>query len=564
MTPKRHIAIAIALVCLSALVQAVVIHRAVVPSVDAVRFVETARAIDEQGILPVARTEHEQPLFPAWVWLVHEGVEHVAGEFPSAWALSAQLAAAVALVLTIVPVYFLSVRLFGPAAGLAGSILFCLLPEVSRLGAEGISDSTHLLFFTLAFWAVVEYFGVKPTGCNPWACVCLLSSAGVATAVAALARAEVLVLPAALVAAWTVCQFRPRWRRPWAGLAVEGGCFVLGFALVMVPYLASVESQLGTAQSEPSPGVAPPGFTTPGLATPVFESWMSFDVKEPGSSIRRRGLAGAIPQFAEELADAFHYWVGALALLGLWRLRRVETRPADVFVRLFVVLFLAAALWFTAVEGYLSARHLMVVVVAGIGCAGYGALGVGEWLGAWFHKPGATGVSPGATGVSPVLPLRHWRDASGTRAAGSGTRAAGSGTRRLGWAIVLLAAVGCLPRTLRPLHAEHLAHRQAGHWLAVRADAPGAVLDTRGWAGLYSARSAYRYEDAEQALGDPRLAYIVLLREELESGSNRSRTLRRLLQPAGRPAAIFPPPGDSQAGRQAVAIYRWHPERLAR
>ena len=123
MNRKRQLVIVGGLLCLSCLVQGVVILRATTTGLDAVRFVGIARSIDQQGLLQTVRTERQQPLFPAWVWVVHGGLQRTVGEFPSAWATSAQLAAAIPLVLAVVPLYFLLVRLVGGAAAAAGSFL---------------------------------------------------------------------------------------------------------------------------------------------------------------------------------------------------------------------------------------------------------------------------------------------------------------------------------------------------------------------------------------------------------------------------------------------------------
>jgi hypothetical protein len=145
-------------------VQAVVVRRAVVPGLDAVRFVRIARSIGNRGLMDTVRWESEQPLYPAWLWVVHSARQRVLGVADPLWVTSAQWAAAVPLVLAVTPLFRLLRRLVGPAAAVAGTLLFCVLPEVSRLGADGISDSTHLLFFCVAFWAIVEYFHRRDEG----------------------------------------------------------------------------------------------------------------------------------------------------------------------------------------------------------------------------------------------------------------------------------------------------------------------------------------------------------------------------------------------------------------
>ncbi len=157
MTRKQHVLTLLALMAMATVVQVVVCRRATVTGVDAVRFVGIAKAIDAEGVLPVIRTEREQPLFPVWLWAVHKTTGGLFGESQSSWARSTQLAAAIPLILAVIPLYLLILRLVGPAGALAGSFFFCLLPEVSRLGADGIGDSTHLLFFIVALWAIVEF-----------------------------------------------------------------------------------------------------------------------------------------------------------------------------------------------------------------------------------------------------------------------------------------------------------------------------------------------------------------------------------------------------------------------
>ena len=549
---------------LSCLVQAVVIRRSTATGLDAVRFVGMARSIDQHGLLPAVRSERQQPLFPAWIWAVHAGLRRTMGEFPSAWAVSTQLAAAVPLVLTVVPLYFLLLRLVGSAAAAAGSFFFCLLPEVSRLGADGLSDSTHLLFFCIAFWAMVEYLGRRriesgrgngPFGgrtCPPlW-----LLLAGSATALAALARVEVLVLAGALGLTLAVFQLLPGRRQAWGKLAAASACFLLGLSLVWVPYLAAAGAVtpraaagriLGRHRVEAETG-------RPDRAE-IARSWllpngepMSFDVKERSVSLRQRGYAAALVGFGRKLAGVMGYWIGGLALLGAWRLRRTGTEcgqgrhtigrasDGDRFAQIFFLSFSLAAIRFSAMEGYLASRHLLGLAVAGMGAAGYGGLELGSLLGRL------------ATAARAPLPTRRrtWK------------------TPAVAWALVAVAGVACVPQTMVRLHHSRLGHRAAGQWLAEQAGLPGTVLDTLGWTGLYSGRQTYSYEEAPAALSDPRLAYVVLEGRETEYNSGRSRTLRWLIEAAGRPVAEFPEPAARRPNQQPVIVYRWQADRFLR
>jgi 4-amino-4-deoxy-L-arabinose transferase-like glycosyltransferase len=587
---KRHLLIVAGLLGLACLVQVVVIRRAATTGLDAVRFVQIARSIDRQGLLETVRAQREQPLFPAWIWVVHGGLQRTSGEFPSIWAVSAQLAAAVPLVLAVVPLYLLLLRLVGGAAALAGSFFFCLLPEVARLGADGISDSTHLLFFCVAFWAMVQYLGRRKAEggrrkgeagprkgvftqrlCPPlW-----LLLAGAAVAVAALARAEVLVLAAALGLTLAVFQLLPGRREPGRRLAAASTCFLLGLAVVWTPYLAATGAVtprtaarriLGRHRVEPHTprhaGVVPADL----CRLPDGEP-MSFDAKERSVSLRQRGYPAAVARFGKKLADAAGYWIGALALLGAWRLRGIRARcqedcdgigrasAGDRFVQVFFLLFSVIVIRFSASEGYLVPRHLLTLVVAGLGAAGCGALELGALLARVARAVRPAVLTRRRTGEAladkrPVVP----RQPPVGKQPG--------GPRRIAWAVVAVTGMACLPQTLIRLHDSRLGHRAAGKWLAGQDDLSGTVLDTQGWTGLYSGRETYAFEEAPAALSDPRLAYLVVEHREVEYRSGRSRTLRWLIESGGEPVAEFPDPDTRSPHQQPVIVYRWHADRF--
>ncbi len=513
MTRTPHIPILLGLMLLSCLIQTATIRRARVTALDAVRFARAAEAIDRVGAIDALRTE-QQPLFPVWVWGVHRGLLHTVGPTDSHWATSVQLAAAIPLVLAIWPVYFLILRLTNRSAAIAGSLFFCVLPEIARLGADGLSDSLHLLFFCLAFWAMVEILASQTIGRREmkWSAL-----AGMAAGLAVLTRVEVLVLVAAFLPVWAIAHRRETWARLTTGC----GCFAMGLIIVVGPYLVAMGATTPRQAATRVLGRQPPDEEPSGhQATWLLPDGrpMAFDVKESSVSSRQRGYAKAIVQFGRKLADAFGYWIGALALFGAWQLGRKPARPVDRFVQVFFVLHTAIAIHFAATEGYLAARHLLGLVVAGLPAAGFGALELGRLL----RRP------------------------------------------RIRWAVALLAAVACLPMTLIHVHDSRRGHRDAAAWLAAEGRASGGVLDSRGWAGLYSGRDTYLYDRAQVAFADPQLAYLVLEQQELNFDSRRARTLKALLRVAAEPVGEFPDATDRKPNQQPVVVYRWHPDQLKR
>lgn len=534
-----HLAV---LVCLCGLVQVVVVSRATVASIDAVRFVRIARQMDTAGILQTVRVEGEQPLFPLAVCAAHGLMRLVACESPSLWATAAQTTAAVGLVLAVAPIYFVARRLVGPTGGFIAGVFFCVLPEVSRLGADGISDSTHLLFFALAFWGVLEFFRSDN--------VLLMFAAGVSVGLALLTRVEAIVLLPAIAATMLLCQLRNEKRRPCSTnsplkkSATAGGALTLGLAIVLCPYLLAVgpggprDSVLANAGlrilgrwHSPSGETQTPQASAADWLRPGDDhsAWQTadgrlvvFGVKEPGASIRRRGYAAAAGKFVAELADASGYVVGALSILGLvhvWRLGRLRLQPPELLAAAFLLLFALTTIRFTAAEGYMNARHLLLPIVVGIGPAGVAAMALSHRIKGFV--------------AAPLFGL-----------------------------VVFVVAI-CLITTMRPLHAGRIAHRRAGDWLASACE-PGVVLDTKGWTDLYSARTTFQYDQAQDTFADGRLAYVVVQHGDLQSSSDRARTLRFLLNTAAEPAASFADGEGRLDDCNSVTVYRWHAERFRR
>jgi len=560
------------LIGLSAAVQVVMICRASVPAPDAVHFVELAQQMDRLGVGPVLRSQREPAMFAAWVWVVHGAIRWASGGFAAAWAVSAQVAAAVPLVLAAVPVYGISCRLFGRMAGLAGAMLFCVLPEVCRLGALGIGDSTHLLFFGLALWAMLRYWRAEGLPASPVPLEAVASGqpgaaqravadgaacdrgspwwlvlAGVAAGAALTVRCEILVLVAAVGVSLVGFQWWRRWRHPPKGLLVASVAFLVGFVAIYVPYLAvlrSLHPVQATARAMGRYGGA--SEDPPGRPARQANRWrlpdggpMSFDPKDPTRSIRRRGWLSAAQVFGMKLADLFGYGIGLFALGAVWRLRRQLVRPGDRFCHIYLALYTAAVLIHTAREGYLEARHLLPWLVIGVGAAGWGLLAFGGWA-----ARGLAGWTARRAGrmIVPAPAVNRWG----------------------GWAAVLLAGFACLADLAWPLNACFTGHRQAARWLAAQSELPGAVLDTRGWTGLYSGRRTVRYSHGESILASSDLAFVVLEANELKPSSRRARTLRTLLAAAAQLTATFPPPGQQTGACRVVEVYRWYPERLAR
>lgn len=525
---------------LAIVVQTWLVTRTPVSSIDSVRFVSIAQSIEAEGLLSVLRSDREQPLFPLVTCGVHHVLESIGIDRTVVWMRSVQVASVLGLLLAVPAIYLVALLMVGHLAAWIGVTVFVLLPEVARIGADGVADSWQLALVAWSvvllgmYWKRTEDRGQKTEG-RGWI---FLVGAGVLMALALLVRIEAVVVIGAI---GLVLLFGLVSRGVYPRASVSSRVcprvvwFALGLAIVLAPYLVvcgtyqpgqAISRLLGRAalQETDRPIVnevsgvgaevdlrSTPFAEVPGLAT--------FSVKESGKSIRRRGLGAAVVKVAEETADLFGYWVAGFALVGVWMARKRRTGPMDRFGWILAGLLFAVITWFTAKEGYVTARHLLLLLVPSVSCFGVGILATSDWVAEWLGK--ARGQAPRLTGVAMVL-----------------------------CAMTLGLAV-----THR---ANRSAYREAGDWLAQQvqgASTEGVVFDTRGWTSLFSTMPTYQADRAKDAFADPRLKYVVVMEEELLSESDRSSTLRALLDRGARRVGRFVSPG-ARRSTDALIVYR--------
>ena len=384
-----------ALLLIAGVVQVFCATAAAVPALDAVRFVDLAEQAGRGPWFSLWDATGEEPLYPLWLSMVAGAVRWLLSANHINWGLCTQLAAAIPATLCVIPVFLLSDRLVGRAGAIAGSLLFCTLPVVARLGAEGISDSLFLLWFAVSSWTTVAYFQTHRRG---W-----LLAASAAAALATLTRLEgALLLPVLagvlLLESQTNRTF-PDLRNlksltkniPLTALATTA------FVLCLLPFRFPARDI--TPATPPSSLILHPS---------SFPSPSSFATKE--KSLRRRGLLPGSREFLAEFAKAWNY-VGLIGLVaGAWVLRK-RALGGERFAHVFSACFAAVLLYFAIREGYLAARHLLPLVVLASGCAAVGFMRLGRRF-AW----GVIGAAVVAGLIQSAEPVHAGR--AGYRQAG--------------------------------------------------------------------------------------------------------------------------------------------------
>jgi hypothetical protein len=183
-----------------------------------------------------------------------------------------------------------------------------------------------------------------------------------------------------------------------------------------------------------------------------------------------------------ELLKGFNYLVCVPVLLGLWWFRERPRQVPAIWVILLMAVLQLLALWrLASVMGYVSERHVLIVVLFGT----FWAVAAVRELPARLSAIGARLAAKMRFPGRPVM--------------------SDCGT----WSLVLLLTLTGygLPKTLKPLHANRGGHRAAGEWLAHCTAPDDVIVDPFCWVRFYAGR--LEEEDPPVRLGaQPRL-YVV-------------------------------------------------------
>ena len=125
------------------------------------------------------------------------------GEGPEAWRLAAQVVAMLASLGLLVPVYFLTERLFDRRIAFIAAGVAALLPRVAEVGHETLADSVGLFATFMALW-LARACALQRRRPSLWRSVRDCSPR-----MGYLARPEVILVPAAVGLAWLIDRLRP-------------------------------------------------------------------------------------------------------------------------------------------------------------------------------------------------------------------------------------------------------------------------------------------------------------------------------------------------------------------
>jgi 4-amino-4-deoxy-L-arabinose transferase-like glycosyltransferase len=478
---------------------------------DGLRSIQQAEAID-RGAWPEGMIRSvDHPLHPLAIAAVHR---LIGGSGPVSWQRAAQGASVLSAVFLVIPIYLLTLEIFGPSTAWLGCLLAIANPVLAHVVTNVLSESTFLLFWAWGLWGAVRFLR---EGRFVWLPLTIAFGS-----LAYMARPEGMLLPLALVATLVVLPLhraiRIYWPRWWAAVAF----LVLGSICLVGPYMAA-KGGVGTRPAiarligtePPAPALAlerdhplPPDQTT-------FETYHL--------AVRRvfRAFQGAV----------------GIPLLALGVLGLLVARPWTVRARIW--LFTGIILGLSALAlvrlhvtgGYCTVRHTLVPALFFWLAAAHGL----AWLirsiaidGRWL------GLAEGRFRPGPA----PW-----------------------GLALAALVAMPLLQFTTH-VPGSFAAYRDAGHWLSVvTAESPGRVLDMTDWSLFFSQQPGFNLKDIQTAASDPKTRWIVARYAHLRGHWVYSRILQDLVR-GRQPTMLFP--AHPRPGQLQIRVYdRWTPPSAA-
>ncbi len=122
---------------------------------DGLRYIHRAERIQATPFAAGSFRAIDHPLHPLGIAVIHK---LLGGTDPASWQLAALLLCLTSAVLLVVPVYLLTLELFGEQAAWMASVLVVVNPIIGYVVVNVLSESTFLLWWTFGLWGAVRFF----------------------------------------------------------------------------------------------------------------------------------------------------------------------------------------------------------------------------------------------------------------------------------------------------------------------------------------------------------------------------------------------------------------------
>jgi hypothetical protein len=531
------------LLLLAAGVHAWLIGHSEVAARDSIGFIRYALELERYPWKEVLGRSLQHPGYPLALLAVSWPVRYfLGGTNCVSMQLSAQLASGLAGVLLIIPMYYLGRDLFGRRAGFWGTALFQCLPVGARVTSDGLSEATFLLFTATALLFAVRALRGQSVTRFAWC--------GMFSGLAYLTRPEGALVVIATSLVLVATQFSFFWRRSWPRTFSCLAALLLAAMAVGSPYILVIgrftnkptpRMVLETAVLEKAPeeqdpqglakdnrSIRPPGNSSKASQGPLTASLLAIYAPENLEDRRLWGLQAIITEVTKD----FQYVSMLPLVLGLWWFRDRLKSGGGAWIVLVLCSLHAMILWrLGMLVGYVSDRHVLVLVLCGVFLAAGGVFVLSDLLTLLAHG------------------LRDGRSADAVPVRKSGTLAV----------VLLLALMGFgLQEALKPLHANRAGHRQAGLWLAEHTELADPVVDPFCWAHYYAGRVFWEGLTPPMPPGHVPTQYVVMEKSPTSEHS-RLPTIHHAKALAATGQVVYHWPVDRAEKEAKVLVYAVRP-----
>jgi hypothetical protein len=462
---------------------------------DGLRYIHQAEEVENQGLRKGLQTGVDHPLHPLGIAAAHL---LTGGTDPASWQRAAIVLSFTCVILLVIPVYLLTLELFGEDAAWLACLLVTINPVVDDIVLNILSESTFLLWWMSGLWCAIKFLR---DGRFAW----LPAVIGLG-ALAYLTRPEGMLLPGALAATLLIspaCRAtRIDWPRWWRAMSFMAA----GLLVVVGPYIA-LKGGVGT-----KPGIARVLGLAPQAQPLGLERGKPIPEGQSTSQTYRLATIRMIKAFRVGVTSPLF----PFAILGL---ALAATRPGQARANLFVAIVLAASalalVRLHATGGYCTARHGLIPGMLLTLAAAHAITWImrsvsipGRWLGLNRER-----VYPG--------PISQ------------------------GFVVVLLLVMILRIQDLGPLNrGPYSVYHAASQWLTRNARQNERVLDLTGWPLFLSQLPGYQFANVYDAPADPKTRWIVVRQPHVAGHWYYSRVIRDLI--GGRePVAVVPPRATS-------------------
>ncbi len=497
---------------------------------DSIGYIRMAWRLGTEPFAQVVKESHQHPGYPVAVLATARLLGHNPASFDSfqpdpkmPWQFqrAAQLLSAVASTLLVIPMFLLGRMGFGSLCSFWACLLFQSLPAAGRLFADGLSEGLFLLFgATALLGAWMSLASLQGKACRPWMWALVT---GIFSGLSYWVRPEGLFIGGWTFLGLAILAWRQgihRKQRLIQMALVAGGLLMIGG-----PFMATIghitskptakqilegETHQGTSLQTPRP-------TFLATAAPLA---MSF----PFAVWWEGGSEGALDRLIWGGHALVYNWVKGMfwvlwfpILWSLWRYRTNWCNPWMLPLWGLVVTMVVALFKVASQMGYLSDRHLILLLMLGCYPAVWGIFGI---------------LQP----IKRRLLVANWPRLA----------------ENLPSLVLAIVVALALTRTLEPLHNHRTGFREAGEWIAKNSSPGDPVVDGFCWTHYHAGRVFTELGPKGIPITDPPVQFIVVERSNNKHARLKTFKEEDLQAQGGKVVWTSTPRKDGSV----VAIYR--------